>query len=35
MALSAINKPGPYTLSAGFTMKTFIYGEVKPEGGAR
>jgi type IV pilus assembly protein PilO len=35
MALSAVNKPGPYTLSAGFTMKTFIYGEVKPEGGAR
>lgn len=35
MALSAINKSGPYTLSAGFTMKTFIYGEVKPEGGAR
>ncbi|MGC8917163.1 MAG: type 4a pilus biogenesis protein PilO [Thermoanaerobaculum sp.] len=35
MALSSINKPGPYTLSAGFTMKTFIYGEVKAEGGAK
>lgn len=35
LSLGAINKPGPYTLTAGFTMKTFIYGEVKPEGGAK
>jgi Tfp pilus assembly protein PilO len=35
MSLAAINKPGPYTLSAGFTMKTFVYGEVKQEGATR
>lgn len=35
LSLAALNKPGPYTLTAGFTMKTFIYGEVKPEGGAK
>lgn len=35
MTLSATNKPGPYTLSAGFTMKTFIYGEVTQEGAGR
>lgn len=35
LSLASLNKPGPYTLTAGFTMKTFIYGEVKPEGGAK
>lgn len=35
LSLAALSKPGPYTLTAGFTMKTFIYGEVKPEGGAK
>lgn len=35
LSLAALNQPGPYTLTAGFTMKTFIYGEVKPEGGAK
>ncbi|MCX7895101.1 MAG: type 4a pilus biogenesis protein PilO [Thermoanaerobaculum sp.] len=35
LSMVALNKPGPYTLSAGFTMKTFIYGEVASEGAAR
>lgn len=33
MSLVASNKPGPYTLGAGFTMKTFIYGDVSQGGG--
>jgi Tfp pilus assembly protein PilO len=33
LAATASNKKGsPYTISTGFTMKTFIYGEVKQEG---
>lgn len=33
LAAAASNKKGsPYTISTGFTMKTFIYGEVKQEG---
>lgn len=33
MALTASNRPGAYTLGAGFTMKTFIYGDVSQGGG--
>jgi Tfp pilus assembly protein PilO len=33
LAATANNKKGsPYTISTGFTMKTFIYGDVKQEG---
>jgi type IV pilus assembly protein PilO len=33
LAASASNKKGsPYTINTGFTMKTFIYGDVKQEG---
>lgn len=33
MSLMASNRRGPYTLGAGFTMKTFIYGDVNQGGG--
>ncbi|OFV82236.1 MAG: hypothetical protein A2Y78_00675 [Acidobacteria bacterium RBG_13_68_16] len=36
LAAGALSKRGsPYTISAGFTMKTFIYGDFKQEGAPR
>jgi type IV pilus assembly protein PilO len=33
LSATALNKKGsPYTITVGFMMKTFIYGDVQPEG---
>ena len=34
MAIQA-NEKGAYTINSNFTMKTFIYGDIKPSGGAK
>ena len=33
LAIGRPSRPGPYTISSTFTMKTFIYGDVTPQGG--
>ncbi len=35
MQISADNRPGPYTIIANFTMKTFIYGDTTRQGGSQ
>jgi len=35
MVVRARNKPGPYTITSNFTMKTFIYGTIEATGGKK
>jgi len=35
MLVRTRNKPGPYTITSNFTMKTFIYGAIEATGGKK
>ncbi len=35
LQIAADNRPGPYTINANFTMKTFIYGDTPRQGGSQ